>query len=229
DSETVRFAHLRENLMRAFRHEAERRHLEFGIEIDPALGPALSTDPKRLQQILKNLLSNAFKFTQQGSVRMRAYKADSGWSPGNDVLGAAGTVVALEVSDTGIGISPDKQKIVFEAFQQADAGTSRQFGGTGLGLAISREIAGLLGGELHLRSEAGRGSTFTLYLPLHYAAGGPPVALRAPPAPGPAPAGSEPPLLAPAGNDRGALQRGGSAPPDDALVDRRVLVVDDDV
>src|SRR5690606_37186061 len=169
DSETVRFAHLRENLMRAFRHEAERRHLEFGIEIDPALGPALSSDPKRLQQILKNLLSNAFKFTQQGSVRMRAYKADSGWSPGNDALGAAGTVVALEVSDTGIGISPDKQKIVFEAFQQADAGTSRQFGGTGLGLAISREIAGLLGGELHLRSTPGEGSTFTLYLPLHYA------------------------------------------------------------
>ncbi|HVI58930.1 MAG TPA: HAMP domain-containing protein [Luteimonas sp.] len=168
DSETVRFAHLRENLMRAFRHEAERRNLEFTIELDPALGPALDTDPKRLQQILKNLLSNAFKFTQQGSVRMRACKASSGWSPGNDVLANAGTVVALEVSDTGIGISPDKQKIVFEAFQQADAGTSRQFGGTGLGLAISREIAGLLGGELQLRSTPGAGSTFTLYLPLHY-------------------------------------------------------------
>ncbi|MBJ6982775.1 HAMP domain-containing protein [Luteimonas sp. MC1572] len=169
DSEAVRFAHLRDNLMRAFRHEAERRDLEFTIELDPALGPVLSTDPKRLQQILKNLLSNAFKFTQQGSVRMRAYKATAGWSHEHDVLVDAGTVVAIEVSDTGIGISADKQRIVFEAFQQADSGTARQFGGTGLGLAISREIAGLLGGELTLQSEPGTGSTFTLYLPLHYA------------------------------------------------------------
>ncbi|WP_202841926.1 HAMP domain-containing protein [Luteimonas saliphila] len=168
ESETVRFSHLRENLMRAFRHEAERRDLDFSIEIDPSLGPALSTDPKRLQQILKNLLSNAFKFTQHGSVRMRARRADAGWSPDHDVLRDAATVVAIEVSDTGIGISPDKQRIVFEAFQQADAGTSRQFGGTGLGLAISRELAGLLGGELQLESAPGTGSTFTLYLPLHY-------------------------------------------------------------
>ncbi len=169
DSETLRFAHLRENLMRAFRHEAERRGLDFTIDIDPSLGPALSTDPKRLQQILKNLLSNAFKFTQAGSVRMHARRATAGWSPDHDVLGSAETVVALEVGDTGIGIPPDKQKIVFEAFQQADAGTSRQFGGTGLGLAISRELAGLLGGELQLHSVAGEGSTFTLFLPLHYA------------------------------------------------------------
>ncbi|MGI8560408.1 MAG: response regulator, partial [Luteimonas sp.] len=168
DSETLRFSHLRENLMRAFRHEAERRGLEFSIEIDPRLGPALNTDPKRLQQILKNLLSNAFKFTQQGSVRMRAFKAEDGWSANHDVLDHAATVVGLEVADTGIGISPDKQKIVFEAFQQADAGTSRNFGGTGLGLAISREIAGLLGGELQLASAVGAGSTFTLFLPLNY-------------------------------------------------------------
>ncbi len=169
ESETVRFVHLRDSLMRAFGHEAERRALEFTIELDPALGPVLSTDPKRLQQILKNLLSNALKFTQRGSVRMRAYKATAGWSPEHEVLRDAAIVVAIEVGDTGIGISPDKQKIVFEAFQQADAGTSRQFGGTGLGLAISREIAGLLGGELQLQSEPGAGSTFTLYLPLHYA------------------------------------------------------------
>src|SRR5690606_22085636 len=115
DSETVRFAHLRENLMRAFRHEAERRHLEFAFEIDPALGPALDTDPERLQLILQSLRSNAFKFTQEGSVRMRAARAAGGWSPGHGVLEAAGTVVALAVSDTGIAISPDKQKIVFEA------------------------------------------------------------------------------------------------------------------
>ena len=167
--EVVRFDHLRDSLMRAFRHEAERRELDFTIELAPDLGPALDTDPKRLQQILKNLLSNAFKFTPRGSVRVRAFKARAGWSPENRSLRDAGTVVAIEVSDSGIGISPDKQKIVFEAFQQADAGTSRQYGGTGLGLAISREIAGLLGGELQLQSEPGAGSAFTLYLPLRYA------------------------------------------------------------
>ncbi|MBJ6983878.1 HAMP domain-containing protein [Luteimonas sp. MC1750] len=229
ESETVQFAHLRDNLLRAFGHEAERRELDFSIELDPELGPALSTDPKRLQQILKNLLSNALKFTPQGSVRMRAFKAASGWSPDNATLREAGTVVAIEVSDTGIGISGDKQRIVFEAFQQADAGTSRQYGGTGLGLAISREIAGLLGGELQLRSEAGRGSTFTLYLPLHYAAGGQLAALRVPRTPGRERPAVEPPLLAPADRERGAAQRGEAAPLDDTLVDRRVLVVDDDV
>ncbi len=169
DSEELRFSHLRENMVRGFRHEAERRELEFSVDFAPDLGPALTTDPKRLQQILKNLLSNAFKFTEHGSVRMRASRASGGWTRGHDVLDNAATVVAFEVTDTGIGISADKQKIVFEAFQQADAGTSRKFGGTGLGLAISREIAGLLGGELHLRSEPGTGSTFTLYLPLNYA------------------------------------------------------------
>ncbi len=168
DSEELAFSHLRENIMRSFRHEAERRRLEFGVDIAPELGDALSTDPKRLQQILKNLLSNAFKFTESGSVRLRACRVQEGWTPNHDVLDDSPTVVAFEVHDTGIGISPDKQKIVFEAFQQADAGTSRQFGGTGLGLAISRELAGLLGGELRLRSTVGEGSVFTLYLPLDY-------------------------------------------------------------
>ncbi|MFI4970289.1 MAG: response regulator, partial [Lysobacterales bacterium] len=149
-------------------HDAERRALEFSIEFPTELGRTLSTDPKRLQQILKNLLSNAMKFTERGSVRLSAHVADAGWSPGHPILDAAPTVIAFEVTDTGIGISPEKQKMVFEAFQQADAGTSRKYGGTGLGLAISREIAGLLGGELRLRSAVGKGSTFTLYLPLHY-------------------------------------------------------------
>ncbi|HEY0310455.1 MAG TPA: response regulator, partial [Luteimonas sp.] len=168
DSEDIRFSHLRENLERGFRHEAERRHLDFSVDFAPGLGKSFSSDPKRLQQILKNLLSNAFKFTEQGSVRLSADVARNGWSPEHPVLSQASTVVAFEVSDTGIGISPEKQKIVFEAFQQADAGTSRKYGGTGLGLAISREIAGLLGGELKLQSAPGKGSTFTLYLPLHY-------------------------------------------------------------
>ncbi|HVR81486.1 MAG TPA: response regulator, partial [Luteimonas sp.] len=172
DSEEIAFAHLRENIERGFRHEAERRALQFSVDFESELGRALNTDPKRLQQILKNLLSNAFKFTEQGSVRLSARVASSGWSTGHTILDQAPTVVAFEVSDTGIGISPEKQRIVFEAFQQADAGTSRKYGGTGLGLAISREIAGLLGGELRLRSAPGKGSTFTLYLPLNYIGAG---------------------------------------------------------
>ncbi|GAA5066861.1 HAMP domain-containing protein [Lysobacter panacisoli] len=168
DIETISFSLLRENLERGFRHEAERRKLDFGLDFSPELGPTLRSDPKRLQQILKNLLSNAFKFTEHGSVNLRARPVTRGWSESHSVLSRAPVVVAIEVTDTGIGISPDKQRIVFEAFQQADAGTARKYGGTGLGLAISREIAGLLGGELKLNSAEGEGSTFTLYLPLNY-------------------------------------------------------------
>jgi HAMP domain-containing protein/CheY-like chemotaxis protein len=168
DSEEIAFTHLRENMERGFRHEAERRHLDFSVDFAPDLGRALNTDPKRLQQILKNLLSNALKFTEQGSVRLSARVAKSGWTTEHAILNQAPTVVAFDVTDTGIGISPEKQRIVFEAFQQADAGTSRKYGGTGLGLAISREIAGLLGGELRLVSSPGKGSTFTLYMPLNY-------------------------------------------------------------
>ncbi|RZA17015.1 MAG: response regulator, partial [Lysobacteraceae bacterium] len=168
DSEEITFSHLRESLERSFRHDAERRRLDFSVDFPVELGRSLSTDSKRLQQILKNLLSNALKFTERGSVRLAARVATHGWSEGHPVLDYASTVIAFEVTDTGIGISPDKQKIVFEAFQQADAGTSRKYGGTGLGLAISREIAGLLGGELRLQSTVGEGSTFILYLPLHY-------------------------------------------------------------
>jgi CheY-like chemotaxis protein/signal transduction histidine kinase/HAMP domain-containing protein len=170
DSEEIQFAHLQENMERSFRHEAERRGLEFSVDFAADVGRSLTSDPKRLQQILKNLLSNALKFTERGSVRLSAHAARSGWTPGHPVLDHAQTVVAFEVVDTGIGISPDKQRIVFEAFQQADAGTSRKYGGTGLGLAISREIAGLLGGELRLKSAVGRGSSFTLFLPLNYVA-----------------------------------------------------------
>ncbi|HKE48547.1 MAG TPA: HAMP domain-containing protein [Rhodanobacteraceae bacterium] len=168
DSEEIQFEHLKENMERGFRHEADRRGLDFSVDFPHEVGRSLTSDPKRLQQILKNLLSNALKFTERGSVHLNARIARAGWSQGHPVLDHAATVVAFEVVDTGIGISADKQRIVFEAFQQADAGTSRKYGGTGLGLAISREIAGLLGGELRLKSAVGQGSTFTLYLPLNY-------------------------------------------------------------
>lgn len=168
EPEEVSFAKLREAVERSFRHVAEARHLAFHIDMDAELPPALTTDLKRLQQVLKNLLSNAFKFTSQGSVRFTMKVAASGFSPDHQPLASASKVIAFEVTDTGIGIAQDKQKIIFEAFHQADAGTSRRYGGTGLGLAISRELAMLLGGEIRLISAPTRGSTFTLYLPQSY-------------------------------------------------------------
>jgi HAMP domain-containing protein/CheY-like chemotaxis protein/signal transduction histidine kinase len=177
DAEEILTANLLDTVGRPFRHEAENRQLSFNIDVDPNLGRSIVTDSKRLQQVLKNLLSNAFKFTAEGGVRLNVSAAVGGWSAEHPVLNHSPAVVAFEVSDTGIGIPLEKQKLIFEAFQQADAGTSRKYGGTGLGLAISRELASLLGGEIHLRSTPGKGSTFVLYLPLKYS--GPTVAPRA--------------------------------------------------
>ncbi|HEY6177932.1 MAG TPA: response regulator, partial [Kofleriaceae bacterium] len=168
EPEDITFASLRDTVHRTFHHIAETRALVFNVEIDPTLPRTMTSDPKRLQQILKNLLSNAFKFTTQGFVSMSVRHVTSGWTPDHPVLGGAETAVAFMVTDTGIGIAPEKQKLIFEAFQQADAGTSRKYGGTGLGLAISRELANLLGGEIKLTSKPGSGSTFTLYLPITY-------------------------------------------------------------
>src|SRR6185437_15595023 len=168
DAEEVFLTNLVDAIGRPFRHEADNRHLAFDVEIDSHLGRSIVTDSKRLQQVLKNLLSNAFKFTEHGGVRLTVSASVGGWTPDHPVLGQAPGVVAFEVADSGIGIPLAKQKIIFEAFQQADASTSRKYGGTGLGLAISRELSNLLGGEIHLRSTPGRGSTFTLYLPLKY-------------------------------------------------------------
>jgi len=168
NAEEIFFSNLIEMVARPFRHEAEGRGLSFDILTDPHLGRSIVTDAKRLQQVLKNLLSNAFKFTENGGVRLNISLAMGGWNSEHPVLRQAPAVVAFEVSDTGIGIPIEKQKIIFEAFQQADASTSRKYGGTGLGLAICRELANLLGGEIHLRSSPGIGSAFTLYLPIKY-------------------------------------------------------------
>ena len=168
DAEEILTTNLLDTVGRPFRHEAENRQLSFNIDVDPNLGRSIVTDLKRLQQVLKNLLSNAFKFTAEGGVRLSVSAALGGWSAEHPVLNHSPAVIAFEVSDTGIGIPLEKQKLIFEAFQQADAGTSRKYGGTGLGLAISRELASLLGGEIHLRSTPGQGSTFVLYLPLKY-------------------------------------------------------------
>jgi len=195
--------------------------LSFNIDVDPNLARSIVTDSKRLQQVLKNLLSNAFKFTAEGGVRMRVAAAVGGWSIDHPVLNSTPAVIAFEVSDTGIGIHPEKQKLIFEAFQQADAGTSRKYGGTGLGLAISRELANLLGGEIHLRSAPGKGSTFTLYLPLKYS--GPTVAMRPQAAPAYVPvpalqAATQERVNEPLPDDRLALEPG----------DTILLIVEDD-
>ncbi|HEY6555344.1 MAG TPA: response regulator, partial [Vicinamibacteria bacterium] len=168
DAQEVLFSDLLQTVARTFRHEAENRSLAFDVRADGWLGRSLVTDSKRLMQVLKNLLSNAFKFTERGGVKLTLSSAARGWTPDHPVLNSAAAVIAFEVADTGVGIPSEKQKIIFEAFQQADAGTSRKYGGTGLGLAISRELAFLLGGEIQLRSAPGSGSVFTLYLPLRY-------------------------------------------------------------
>jgi CheY-like chemotaxis protein/signal transduction histidine kinase/HAMP domain-containing protein len=225
DVEEIFFTSLLDMVARPFRHEAENRRLTFDVQMDPHLSRSLVTDSKRLQQVLKNLLSNAFKFTEQGGVRLSVSAAAGGWSTDHPILSGAASVVAFEVSDTGIGIPFEKQKIIFEAFQQADAGTSRKYGGTGLGLAISRELASLLGGEIQLRSTPGSGSTFTLYLPQTYVGSSLPsmamtdgeAALTSPLNPFPAVRISERPVEL-ISDDRADLQ------PDDAVL----LIVEDD-
>ncbi len=222
-----RFADVCDYVERTFRQMATDKGLEFTFTVDEELPGAMETDSKRLQQIITNLLSNAFKFTSRGKVSLRVSEAASGWTPGHPILEHAGQVVSFAVNDTGIGIPANKQRLIFEAFQQADGTTSREYGGTGLGLSISRELVRLLGGEIRVASTPGQGSTFTLYLPLHYEATPelprepflepePVVTARRAEEPAPMPLGEE---VAHAVAPRAARE----------LAGRKVLVVDDDI
>jgi signal transduction histidine kinase/DNA-binding response OmpR family regulator/HAMP domain-containing protein len=157
---------LKQHMERTFRQLAQDKGLDFTVDFDAKLPPTVRTDEKRLQQIVLNLLSNAFKFTAHGGVTLSVKGVTTGWSKNHPQLRTADRAIAIAVTDTGIGIPEDKQKLIFEAFQQADGTTSRKYGGTGLGLSISREIARLLGGELQVKSKPGEGSTFTLFIPL---------------------------------------------------------------
>jgi HAMP domain-containing protein/CheY-like chemotaxis protein len=168
DVSEVPFENVLEQLDRSFHQVAQDKGLEFVLEGTQSLPPTMQTDEKRLQQILKNLLSNAFKFTESGKVSLRVETVEKGGHFIQEALNRADEVIAFSVIDTGIGIPAEKQRIIFEAFQQADGTTSRKYGGTGLGLSISREIARLLGGEIRVSSTPGEGSTFTLYLPRVY-------------------------------------------------------------
>jgi HAMP domain-containing protein/signal transduction histidine kinase/CheY-like chemotaxis protein len=166
ETKRVALSEVRDFVEGNFRQVAEQKGLNFTVKLSPDLPPALNTDSQRLQQVLKNLLSNAFKFTEKGRVELSIELARRQLPFKTDGLRKADAVLAFSVSDTGIGIPEDKQQLIFEAFQQADASTSRMYGGTGLGLTISRELAHLLGGELAVQSAPGVGSIFTLYLPL---------------------------------------------------------------
>jgi HAMP domain-containing protein/signal transduction histidine kinase/CheY-like chemotaxis protein len=232
----VPFRDLADYVERTFRHVAESKQVDFVVDVDPSVPRSMQTDAKRLQQILKNLLSNAFKFTENGRVAMEVKLVSEGWNPENEALNRARTVISLSVSDTGIGIPAEKQHIIFEAFQQADGSTSRKYGGTGLGLAISREIALMLGGEIRLSSTPGQGSTFTLFLPQNYAAK--PAVRRQATIPSPAPMAQASPGVAhmlaasEAPVQRSTSEQAGEALDDDSNNinpgDRVLLIVEND-
>ncbi|HTB72541.1 MAG TPA: ATP-binding protein, partial [Polyangiaceae bacterium] len=201
DPHTFSLAQVREYLEQTFRHVAVQKGLSFEIRMGKQLPETVFSDINRLQQILKNLLSNAFKFTGSGGVTLTIQRAGAEHGEG---------VLAFSVRDTGIGIPVEKQRMIFEAFQQADGTTNRKYGGTGLGLTISREIARLLGGAIDVVSAPGEGSTFTLRLPARYA-------------------GAEAPFEDD-GADGSASRAVIPALPEDAkLAGLKVLVVDDDV
>ncbi|HZL05022.1 MAG TPA: ATP-binding protein, partial [Coriobacteriia bacterium] len=155
-------AELRDALELEFGPVADQQGMAFSVELGSGIPPTVVTDSGRLRQVLKNLLANAFKFTERGEVTLRVSEPASGWSRESEELERAAKVTAFSISDTGIGIAPDLQKRIFESFAQADGTAARQYGGTGLGLSISRELVQLLGGEIALSSTPGEGSTFTV-------------------------------------------------------------------
>jgi signal transduction histidine kinase/CheY-like chemotaxis protein/HAMP domain-containing protein len=209
ESNELSLAELQEVIEVEFRPVAEKKGMSFSVELAADTRPTIVTDPGRLRQVMKNLLSNAFKFTDRGGVHLRMSNATDGWNPENQSLSQAASVVAFSITDTGIGIAEDLQTRIFEAFGQADGTTARQYGGTGLGLSISREIVQLLGGEITLSSTLGEGSTFTVYLPLPPKHEAGVAAVAAPP------------------HEFVALNKV-SRPLPDTLAGMKVLVVDDD-
>jgi signal transduction histidine kinase/DNA-binding response OmpR family regulator/HAMP domain-containing protein len=224
----------RRTLLREFEHVAQGKGLGYSIDLAPGTPDDFVTDPQRLRQILKNLLANAFKFTEHGKVQMRIGLADRGWSAEIEPLANASFVLALSVSDSGIGIERAQQQRIFEAFAQGDGTTARLYGGTGLGLSISRELVGLLGGEITVASTPGQGSTFTVYLP----SGQPATGVHAIPARVIPPLERVTPFVAPlVAPDEPAAENGGPVPDrrrsngrGDSPIDRlKILVVDDDI
>ena len=219
-------------LERTFRHVAEATKLIFTIDIRPGLPKSIPTDPQRLQQVLNNLLSNAFKFTEKGRVEFAAWPATSGWSRDNESLNREEGVIGLSVTDTGIGIPLGKQGSIFESFAQVDGTTSRKYGGTGLGLSICRELTRLLGGEIKLESALGKGSMFTVYLPMSMTARLRHASVSTTNGSTSEASGSASQVTtasgSPTSGDRAAHQSGG-AQVEASLVGKKVLVVDDDV
>ncbi len=165
--EDVDINSLATNLQQSFLHLANEKSIAFTIEVEDGIPSTISTDRQRIEQILKNLLSNAFKFTQAGEVKLRILRPQT-----NTILAMSrldsDNCIAFSVIDTGIGLAPEDQKVIFEAFQQVDGKSNKKFHGTGLGLSISRELSKLLGGEIQVQSEKGHGSAFTLYVPIDY-------------------------------------------------------------
>ncbi|MEQ9320659.1 MAG: HAMP domain-containing protein, partial [Polyangiaceae bacterium] len=219
DVTDVPFEALRRYIESSFRQVAEDKGLAFSVDLDPNLPPSIRTDDMRLRQVLRNLVANALKFTDDGKVSLDIATATTDELSAGAARVPGVAVIAFAVSDTGIGIPKDKQNIIFEAFQQADGGTSRRFGGTGLGLSISREITQLLGGDLRVMSEPDKGSTFTLYLPVER-----PAPLSRP--------RSGPPASKPARLDVPSERVAAEPVPDDrhsiAPGDRVFLVIEDD-
>ncbi|MBN1657542.1 MAG: response regulator [Anaerolineae bacterium] len=213
---SMSLAHLAESMRIQFEPLAREKNLDFSVTVAEHLPLAIETDQQRVEQITRNLLSNAFKFTEEGYVRLEVECADKG-TPLPPIGLSPDQTVIIRVLDSGIGITPEQRETVFEAFEQADGSTARKYGGTGLGLTISRELATRLGGQIELQSEPGQGSVFTLYLPFHPARSMP----GATPPPPVAPAGQPalPPWPTPnVADDRDALHTG----------DRLLLIVEDD-